>query len=313
MSLLSVITPAYNEEKNLPVLYDKLLATLDKLDMSWEWIIIDDHSTDDTESVIKQLIDKDDRIKTLRFSKNFGAHAAIKCGFEHAQGDCLVNLAADLQNPPEHIPELVDKWRNGTQVVIAARKSREGESIKVTIPANIYRWFIRNFTELKDVPPKGSDYYLLDRLVIEAILQFKEVNLGFVNIIMWMGFRREYTSYTRKPRLYGKSGWTLQKKVKAAIDTILSFSYFPVRAISYSGIVVAFLGFLYAGRIIYNSFNGHPVQGWSSLMVVILFLSGIQMIMMGVLGEYLWRTNSEVKRRPRYLIEGRYGKFDENK
>ena len=162
---------------------------------------------------------------------------------------------------------------------------------------------MRHVVGLKEMPPTGADFFLLDRQVLDAFLEFKESNVSVLALISWMGFRQETITYDKQARLYGHSGWTLKKKLKLLVDSITSFTYLPIRIMSYVGFLVAFAGFVYAGIVITNALSGHPVEGWSSLMVVILVVGGIQMLMMGVLGEYLWRALDESRRRPRYLIE----------
>ncbi len=303
--MLSIVTPAFNEEKSLPILHKKLIEVMEQTDTEWEWIIVDDHSVDNTENVIQEMVAKDERIRTFRLSKNFGAWAAMKCGIDKARGDCLVNMAADMQNPPEKIPELLQQWKNRIQVLWGLREKREGEPLTVTLPAKLYHWIFRKTTFMKNMPDQFGDYYMIDRVVIEAIKQFKEYNLSIIYTLVWMGFRCEYFTFVRKPRIHGSSGWSFSKKIIAMIDSLLLYSYFPIRFISYSGIFVSILGFLFAFRIIFKAILGYAQfeMGWPSLMVVMLLLSGFQMIMLGIVGEYLWRTNYEVKKRPQYLVE----------
>jgi len=300
---LSLVTPAYNETDNLPLLYARISAVLNTLDLDWEWIVVDDHSTDDTFRTISDVALHDSHVRAIRFARNFGSHKAILCGLDHAQGDCAVVLAADLQDPPETIPLLLAKWHEGAQVVWAARMGREGEKAATIGFARLYYLLMRHLVGIKEMPSMGADFFLIDRIVIDALRQFNESNASILALITWMGFRQTTITYDKQARQYGRSGWTLEKKLKLVLDSITSFTYLPIRLISYAGLVVALLGFLYAGVVIINALGGHPVQGWASLMVVLLVMGGIQMLMMGVLGEYLWRALDEARQRPRYLIE----------
>jgi dolichol-phosphate mannosyltransferase len=303
LPVVSVVTPAYNEERNLPLLYERLADTLASLDVDWEWIIIDDHSGDGTFLAANDLARRDRRVRGLRFARNFGSHTAITCGLHHARGDCAVIMAADLQDPPETLAGLVTRWLSGAQVVWAVRASREGETRRTLAFARFYYFLMRRVVGIGDMPASGADFVLLDRRVIDAFQQFNENNVSILALITWMGFRQETITYDKQRRVHGSSGWTLKKKLKLLVDSITSFSYVPIRLMSYLGFIVAFAGFLYSMIVIGNALGGDPVQGWSSLMVVVLIVGGIQMLMMGVLGEYLWRALDESRRRPRYLIE----------
>ena len=302
-SRLSLVTPAYNEARNLPLLYEHISAVLTSLDVDWEWIVVDDHSTDDTFKTITNIAARDSHVRAVRFARNFGSHKAILCGLELAQGDCAVVLAGDMQDPPETVPLLLAKWYEGAQVVWAARMGREGEKAATVGFARLYYLLMRRVVGIKEIPSMGADFFLIDRIVIDALRQFNESNASILALITWMGFRQTTINYDKQARKYGRSGWSLEKKLKLAVDSITSFTYVPIRLMSYLGLVVAMLGFLYALVVIINALAGHPVQGWASLMVVLLVIGGIQMLMMGVLGEYLWRALDEARQRPRYLIE----------
>ena len=305
--LLSVITPAYNEARNLPVMHQRLRAALEQTGMRWEWIIIDDASDDDTFAVAETIVATDGHVCALRFSRNFGSHIATICGLEHAGGDCAVIMASDLQDPPETIPTLLEQWRDGGHVVWAVRAQREGEARSTVTFSRFYFWMMRKLAGLKDMPATGADFVLLDRRVIDAVYQFREQNASFFALVTWMGFRQASIYYDKQARLHGRSGWTLRKKVKIVIDSLTSFSYLPIRWMSLTGFTISILGLFYAIWVIVNAILGSPAQGWSSLMVVVLVIGGGQMFMMGVLGEYVWRSLDESRRRPRYLIEGTAG------
>jgi len=306
---LSVVTPAFNEVDNLPILYERLKKVLASLELDWEWVIIDDHSLDSTFEVISEIAHKDRRVRGLRFARNLGSHSAMACGLQYAKGNCAVIMAADLQDPPEVLPELVQKWREGAQVVWAVRSKRGGERLSTIGFSRLYYWLMRNIVGLKEMPPTGADFFLIDRRVMNAFQQFEESNVSILALITWMGFRQTSIIYDKQARHSGKSGWSLEKKIKLVIDSLTAFTYKPIRIMSIMGFVTAFLGLLYAIHVIRNALLGDPIQGWSSLMVVILVTGGIQMLMLGILGEYIWRTLSETRRRPRFIIEDVVG-FD---
>ena len=301
--LLSIVTAAFNEADNLPVLYERLAGALGSMDLDWEWVIVDDHSTDGTFEIIEDIARDDHRVHGIRFARNFGAHTALMCGLLHARGDCAIAMAADLQDPPEALPALVSKWREGNQVVWAVRAGREGEKTSTLAFSWLYYLLMRRFVGLREIPSTGADFFLVDRRVLDTLSQFNESHVSIFALIIWMGFRQVVVTYNKQARLHGRSGWNLEKKLKLALDSITSFTYLPIRLMSYLGFIVAFSGFFFAAYVVINALTGNPASGWSSLMVLVLLVGGIQMVMMGVLGEYLWRALDESRRRPRYLIE----------
>lgn len=302
-----MVTPAHNEAENLSALFERLRRALDPLGLEWEWLIVDDHSSDTTFSVATELARRDPRVRCLRFSRNFGSHVAIACGLEHASGRCVAVMAADLQDPPETLPVLLEQWRQGAQVVWAARHRRQGEEAGTATLSRLYYLLMRRVVGIPEMPATGADFFLIDRTIVNALQGFNEHNSSLFALITWMGFRQATISYSKEPRQHGRSSWTLKKKLKLFTDSITSFTYLPIRLMSYAGIVTALVGFAYAAFVFAHALAGHRVQGWSSLMVVVLVASGFQMLMMGVLGEYLWRALDESRRRPRYLIEAEVG------
>jgi dolichol-phosphate mannosyltransferase len=303
---LSVVVAAYNEEGNLPVLFDRL-KKLDwtGLGLEPEYIFVDDHSSDRTPEILAGFATASPSVKVLRFSKNFGSHKAFAAGLEYCSGDAAVILAADLQDPPETIPLLVEKWRAGSRVVWAVRGSRDSESFVTKFLSRFYYQLMRRYAEVRP-PPKGADFLLVDRLVVEQLRAAPEKHTSLISLIQWMGFEQDHITYDKEARLSGVSKWTVRKKVKLAVDSFVSFSYAPVRMASFCGLAFAVTGFLYAAVIALRAiFLGREVQGWSSLMCVLLIVSGVQLIMLGILGEYLWRTFDESRGRPRFIIEKR--------
>ena len=304
VGFLSIVTPAYHEQRNLPLLYERLRAVLKPLPYDWEWVIVDDHSRDDSFAVIAGLAAQDKRVRGIRLARNSGAHIALTCALHAARGDCAIALAADLQDPPETIPLLLAEWQAGHQVVWAARSQRLGESAQRLRTSRLYYWLMRHVVGLKEIPPLGADFFLLDRKVLAAFRQFREANVSILALITWMGFRQTSISYTKQARAHGESGWTLRKKLKLFVDSVTGFSYVPVRFMSYLGMGLALLGFLYALVVVINALLGTPPLGWSTLTVIVLIIGGVQMVMMGVLGEYLWRALDQARNRPLYLVEG---------
>lgn len=308
MKLISVIIPAYNEEENIPIIYHRLLgiASDGTFPFPMEFLFVDDGSTDHTVQILSELAASDSRVKVIRLSRNFGSHNACRAGLAHAKGEAAVVIAADLQDPPELIPRLTEKWENGSNVVWAMRDAREDSGKKIFF-ANLYYRLV-NSIALANYPSTGADVFLIDRKVIDAVTTHPEKNSSLVGQIFWAGFQQTFVTYKKEKRHAGRSKWTLSKQIKLAIDTFVSFSFFPIRLISYSGIVLSLLGFAYAIFLIFNKlFLSNVIPGWSSLMIVILFVSGIQLIMLGIIGEYLWRALDAARPRPLFLVEKKIG------
>jgi dolichol-phosphate mannosyltransferase len=308
MNKLSLVIAAYNEELNLPKLYERIVGIeWSRYDVEIEMVFADDHSRDGTSQVLRGLAAKDQRVKWLRLSRNFGSHKAFTAGLESASGDAAVILAADLQDPPECVPAMIEKWRAGAKVVWAVRGVRAGESWFNKLSARLYYQLMRRYA-IADLPRTGADFLLMDRVVMDALRAAPERNTSLLALIQWMGFDQAQIVYTKEARRAGVSKWTFSKRIKLAVDSFVSFSYVPIRLMSLLGFCSAALGFLYAlflvmRRLIYEV----PIEGWTSLICVVLILSGLQLIMLGVLGEYLWRTFDESRRRPRFLIEESHG------
>jgi len=300
---ISLITPAFNESANLPLLYNSLVPYLDSLGMEWEWIIVDDHSSDNTFTVAEELAVKDSRVRGIRLARNVGSHAAIGYGVRQAKGECAVVMAADLQDPPEILRELVDTWNEGNHVVWAARRGRPGEKLNTIVFSRVYFFLMRNLIGIKEMPATGSDYFLIDRLVMEGFRMFNETNMNITALLSWMGFRQKTIFYDKREREHGKSGWNLAKKIKIIVDSVTSFSYLPIRIMTVLGIVTSLLGFVYAAVVFFQALVDETPVGWASIMVVVLIVGGVLMLMMGILGEYIWRALDEARRRPQFLVE----------
>jgi dolichol-phosphate mannosyltransferase len=304
MACLSIVIPVFNEAKTLPLLREHLMAVADRLDVEVDIVLVDDHSRDETPQMIRQWQSKDPRVTYVRLSRNCGSHAAVAAGLKHCIGDCAVLLAADLQDPPEIIPNLLIPWRGGYHVVWANRAEREGESWRTKVLAGLYYRLMRRIA-LPEMSAAGSDVVLLDRKVIDAWTQIPEKNTSLMAMILWMGFQQTSIEYVKQARHAGDSKWTLSKRIKLAVDSVVSFSYVPIRFMSCAGLVMAACGFFYAVVVLLGRLFGWVVAGtgYAALMTVLLVGQGMILSMLGVLGEYLWRTYDEARGRPRYIIE----------
>lgn len=299
--MISVVTPVYRESENLPRLYERLAAAL--AGREWEWIVVDDHSTDDSFEVIAKLARSDPRVRGTRLARNFGSHPAILCGLERARGDAVAVLAGDLEDPPEILPEMVAEWENGWQVVWGGRAAARGDSLAARASSRAYHTMMRRMVEVEQLPRYGADCFLADKAVVESLLRFREQHNNLFVLLAWIGFRQTCVSYRKAPRGAGRPGWSLRRKIDLLGDSVSAFSHQPIRWISMAGGVTALAGFAWAGVVITDALLGRPAAGFSPLMAAVLILSGVQMLMMGVLGEYLWRALDEARGRPRFLIE----------
>lgn len=306
MTLLSVIIPVYNEEDNLTSLYYRLKRLAENSKYDFEFIFADDCSTDKSFPVLMELSSNEPRIKIIRFSRNFGSHAGSMAGLIHSKGDACAFISADMQEPPELITRLTEQWEKGFEVIIG---TRTGKNETASLFSRLYYLLVRRFA-LKNMPEKGTDVFLIDRKVVNVIIDMKEKNTSIFGLLLWSGFKQAFVPYERERREKGISKWTFAKKVKLFIDTFVSFSYFPIRLISFIGILMALAGFLYAAVTIVNRlFFSKAIEGWASLMVVLLLVSGTQLLMLGLLGEYIWRNFDESRKRPAFIIDKMVG-FD---
>ncbi|MCL4746764.1 MAG: glycosyltransferase [Burkholderiaceae bacterium] len=304
---LSVVTPAYRESANLATLHAALCELLDAQGLIWEWIVVDDHSPDDTFDAIAAIARRDQRVRGLRLSRNGGSHNAIAVGLDHARGSAAVVLAADLQDPPRIIPALLAQWSRGAQVVWATRRAPNGASRFDRLSARAFHALMRRIGGFESMPAFGSDCFLLDRVAIDALCEFGERRANLIALVHWMGFRQAQVPYDKAPRVRGRSGWSLARKLELALDSVIAFSVRPIRWMTIAGALTALAGFVWAAVVLVNAIAGAPPTGWSSLIIAVLAIGGLQMLMIGVLGEYLWRALEESRRRPRALIEAATG------
>lgn len=301
---LSIVIPVFNEEAVIPVLLERLRSFANRLTpLICEFVLVDDHSTDQSGEILKEICRSDPRFRYARLAKNSGSHVAIMAGLRQARGACGVFLAADLQDPPELILQMLELWRAGHHVVWAVREERRGVSKFDVFLANTFYRLLNLLGEV-NLPPRGSDFALLDRRAIDALLISAGSDPSIGGEIARLGFSPAQIHYTKEERAAGRSKWTLKKKLKAFADAFVSFSYAPLRAMSYMGMLFSLIGFAYAILVIVLRFMTRtPVQGWSSLIVVVLVMGGVQMMMLGILGEYLWRTLEAARQRPTYFLE----------
>lgn len=300
----SVVTAFFNEADNLPAFRARLTRALAGLGGDWEIVLVDDHSSDSGPALARRWVAEDARVRYVRLARNCGAHAAFSAGLAQCTGDCAVLLAADLQDPPEAVGALLERWRQGYDVVWANRTAPASPSALGRLFARAYYGLLRRC--LPGVPEHGADFLLLGRPVIDAYNGVAEKNTSFLAMILWLGFRQTHVRYAKEARRAGRSKWTLAKKVQLALDSLVSFTSAPIRLMSLAGLGVGALGLAYGLVVLLRALAfGVPVAGWSSLMVVLLVLGGMQLLTLGTLGEYLWRAFDQVRGRPRYLVEER--------
>ncbi|CAD5951897.1 putative glycosyltransferase sll0501 [Planktothrix tepida] len=304
---LSIVIPCHNEEPNLDHLFERLSSVLNQLNMTYEIICIDDGSSDHT---LKCLIDNRSRnpaIKIVSLSRNFGKEIALTAGLEHAQGKAVIPIDADLQDPPELIEQLVSKWREGYDIVDAKRQFRIDDSWLKRLTAKGFYYTIAQLSPV-DIPANVGDFRLLDRRVVEALKKMPERTRFMKGLFAWVGFKHCSVLYDRQPRYQGQTKWNYWKLWNFALDGITSFSVIPLNIWTYIGFILSFVAFLYAAYlIVLTMIQGITVPGYISLMVVVLFLGGIQLMGLGIIGEYLGRVYEEVKQRPLYLIQDSHG------
>ena len=293
--MISLITPAFNEGSNLPMLHERLTAVFRQLD--WEWIIVDDHSRDNTFEVIERLVASDPRVRGIRLAYNSGSHLAFTCGLRHASGEVAALMVADLQDPPELLIQMLERWRSGVQVVWAVRRHQPGDGSGT----QLYYWIMRNLVGMNDMPATGADFFLVDRVVIDAFLAAADRHVSIFALMMWLGFRREFIQYDKQPRTRGRSGWTLAKKLKLVVDSIVGFSDFPIWWLTYAGVaaLVAALVPAIVAVVAYSGLNAALLL----LAALVIGLFGCHLIALAILGHYVWRGLDAARKRPLYSIE----------
>ncbi len=300
--ILTIVVPAYNEQEVLREFHRRVTEAICNLPFDYEILYINDGSTDSTLNVLVELRNSDPHVSLVDLSRNFGKEIALSAGLDHARGDAVVVIDADLQDPPELIPELVNAWRDGYDVVYATRSAREGESIMKKLTAHLFYRAIQGVSRFK-IPQDTGDFRLLSRRAVNALKQFREQHRFMKGLFAWIGYPQKSVPYRRDPRFAGETKWNYWKLWNFAIEGITSFTIAPLKIATYLGLVVALGSFGYGTFIIVRTLLfGNPVAGYPSLMVVILFLGGVQLVALGVIGEYLGRMFDETKGRPLYLV-----------
>ncbi len=301
-ALVTVTAPVLNEEEILPQFYERVSAAL--ASHNWELVLVNDGSTDSTPGLLDELAARDERVKVIHLARNFGYQPAVIAGLDHARGDVVVTIDADLQDPPELISELLERWREGSDVVYAVRRERVGEGRVKLLTA---RWFSRLFTRLAelDIPANAGDYRLLDRRAVDGLLRMRERSRFMRGMTVWVGYTQSSVPYDRDARYAGETRYRWRTLMKIALDGISSFSHVPLQIATVVGFVVSLIAFLGIPYVIVSRLFDLYVEGLSTVLFAILFLGGIQLITLGIIGEYISRIYDEVKRRPLYLVRDR--------
>ena len=304
---ISIIVPIHNESESLELFSSRLISVMNKLKRSYEIICINDGSKDDSYEKLLQIHHQNHCFKIINFSRNFGKEVALTAGIDYANGAAVIPIDADLQDPPELIEKLIAKWEEGYDVVYATRRSRKGESWLKKTSAKAFYYIFSKLNKV-DIPADTGDFRLIDRKVIDALKKMPEKSRFMKGLFSWVGYKQTFILFDRDPRYLGKTSWNYWQLWNFALDGIFSFSSLPLRIWSYVGIIISFLSLLYASFLIVRTLLlGIDVPGYASIMVAVLFMGGIQLITLGVLGEYLSRVYEEAKARPLYLVREEIG------
>ncbi|MCS1394256.1 glycosyltransferase family 2 protein [Lysinibacillus boronitolerans] len=302
----SILVPIYFNELNIPYTVPRL-QSLTELFPSYdlEFVFVDDGSKDDSLKLLLEERKKDARIKVIKLSKNYGSMQAIQAGLNYVSGDCVGIISADLQDPPELFKDMIKCWERGKKVVMATRTDRE-ESFSQKLFSNTYYYLMDRFA-IKGYPKGGFDFVLIDKQVVQELVLISEKNTNIMSLIFSLGHEQDFIPYIRQERKHGKSRWTLSKKIKLFVDSFVSFSYAPIRFMTGIGFTVALLSFIYALFTIVAYIAGYvAVQGWTTIVALITLLQGIIMMMLGIIGEYLWRILDETRKKPGFIVDEVY-------
>lgn len=303
MTDLSVIIPVYNEESNLRELYQRLVAVCRQLELSYEFVFVNDGSTDQSQQAIQEIAALDPGVKFITFSRNFGHQVAVSAGIDHAFAKYIAIIDADLQDPPEAIAALYHRLNEGFDVVYARRRKRKGESFMKKATAKAFYRILWRITSV-DIPVDTGDFRIMKGKVADILRKMPEQHKFIRGQIAWAGFKQSYVEYDRMERKNGKTGYSYAKMTRFASDGITSFSDLPLKLVTWSGFFVAFIAFVVSIYSLYSKFVlGGAVPGWASLMISLLFLGGVQLISLGIMGEYISRIASNVRNRPLYVID----------
>ena len=305
--ILSVVLPIFNEEEVIPELYRRLTDVLEGLGEPYEIVFINDGSSDQSFQLLSHLAAQDRRVKVVNFARNFGHQIAITAGLDHSRGQAVVVMDADLQDPPEALPALITKWREGYDVVYAVRAERQGEGVVKRGTASLFYRVLRFLTKV-DIPADTGDFRLMSRRAVDALGRLREHHRFVRGLSSWIGFRQTAVPFVREARYAGETKYPLKKMVKFAFDGITSFSFAPLQLATYMGFGAAAVGFCYIlYAIALKVLTDRLVAGWTSLVVAVLFVGGVQLITLGIVGEYIGRIYDEVKRRPLYIVADTVG------
>lgn len=299
---ISIIIPVYNEEKNIQLLYERLTSVMQKMGVVYEFVFVNDGSRDRSIDLIKQLSKNHAEVKYIDFSRNFGHQIAVSAGLDGAAGNAVVIIDADLQDPPELIAEMYAKMKSGYEVVYAKRRRRKGENFMKLITAKLFYRILSRITTIS-IPLDTGDFRIIDRKVVDVLNSMPEKHKFLRGQISWIGFNQTFVEYDRSERHEGETGYTYRKMIRFALDGITAFSDLPLKMVTIFGVVVSVFAFLTAVYTLYaRLFLNNYVPGWASIILSVLFIGGIQMIALGIIGEYLSRMNSNIRNRPLYII-----------
>ncbi|MGD0584248.1 MAG: glycosyltransferase family 2 protein [Oryzomonas sp.] len=301
-TVISVVVPVFNEEAVIYESYSRLKGVLEGLNEPYELIFVNDGSHDATPVIVRAICKSDTSVRMIDFARNFGHQTAITAGMDYASGDAVVVIDADLQDPPEVIPEMIAKWREGFDVVYGRRAQRKGETFFKRFTSAAFYRLLHKLTDV-DIPVDTGDFRLIDRKVCDALKGVKERNRYVRGIISWLGFRQTGVEFVREKRFAGETKYPFKKMLRFAFDAITSFSYKPLKLATYIGSTVSFGGFAYLLVVIYQKlFTSTTITGWASMMAVTLFFNGVVLMMLGIIGEYIGRIYDEAKGRPLYVV-----------
>ena len=305
--ILSIVSPAYNEAENLGEFYSRVINATDNLNLEIEIIYINDGSQDSTIDIITKQRQIDNRITIIDLSRNFGKEIALTAGLDYSSGDAVIVIDTDLQDPPELIPKLVEKWREGYDVVNAKRIKRKGESLLKKVMSYIYYRLLFYLSDI-NVPKDTGDFRLLNKNALDALLKLREKHRYMKGLFVWVGFKQKEIEYEREVRFKGKTKWGFFSLFNLAFDGLTSFSIMPLRLASTIGFLSALIGFFYGAVIVFKTLFFHePVAGFTSLVVLVTFFGGIQLLSIGIIGEYIGRIFNETKNRPLYIVKNIQG------
>lgn len=300
--IFTIIAPMYNELKNIPELYPRIRDVMGRTGEAWELILVDDGSTDGTTDAIRKLAANDERVRPVIFARNFGHQIAVSAGIDYSRGDAVVIIDADLQDPPEVILKLIEKWREGFEVVYAVREEREGETWFKKTTASLFYRMIHAITNV-EIPLDTGDFRLMDKKIVTVMKGMREKHRFLRGMSAWVGFKQVGVSYKRKPRFAGESKYPLTKMIQFALNAITSFSYFPLQLATYLGFIAAGLSVIAIPVVaILRLITGTALLGQATTLIIVLFLGGVQLISLGIIGEYIGRIYDETKDRPLYVV-----------